>query len=175
MTDCAENVKKFILYIRRQTALMLAQFSVRVNYQQPLKMPNAVFGETSGSDISFEHGLQAWKHFMKHNSEAGHESLKNYTLISVYLKMDKACFLPMVFKCQENLGPNHPQVLLAIIIIKIHSYRHLWPEMLKRPKTLLIIIPLFSTSSFSSSLSLILHQSYISASSFFLYSPPILH
>ena len=42
-------------------------------------MPNTVFGETSGSDIPFEHGLQAPKHFMKHNSEAGHESLMNYT------------------------------------------------------------------------------------------------
>ena len=30
-------------------------------------MPNTVFGETSGSDIPFEHGLQARKHFMKHN------------------------------------------------------------------------------------------------------------
>ena len=41
-------------------------------------MPNVVFGETSGSHIQLEHGLQAQKHFKKHNSEAGHESLKNY-------------------------------------------------------------------------------------------------
>ena len=35
------------------------------NYKQPFKIPNAVFGETSGSDIPLEHGLQARKHFMK--------------------------------------------------------------------------------------------------------------
>ena len=44
-----------------------------------MKTPNIVFGETSGSDIPLEHGLQARKHFIKHNSEADHESLKNYT------------------------------------------------------------------------------------------------
>ena len=40
-------------------------------------MPNVVFDETLGSDIPLERGLQARKHFIKHNSEAGHESLKN--------------------------------------------------------------------------------------------------
>ena len=46
-------------------------------------MPNEVFGETSGSDIPFEHGLQARKHVMKHNSEAGHESLKNFIMFNI--------------------------------------------------------------------------------------------
>ena len=32
-------------------------------------MPNVVFGETSGNDIPLEYGLQARKHFIKHNKK----------------------------------------------------------------------------------------------------------
>ena len=41
-------------------------------------MLNAVFGETSGSDIPLDHGPEALKHSITLNSKAGHENLKNY-------------------------------------------------------------------------------------------------
>ena len=51
---------------------------LRKKYARNIRVYTVVFGETSESDIPLEHGLQARKHFIEHNSEAGHETLKNY-------------------------------------------------------------------------------------------------
>ena len=47
-------------------------------------MPNVVFGETSGSDIPQDHGLQAWKY----NFKAGHENLKSFKTYKGSIKIN---------------------------------------------------------------------------------------
>ena len=67
---------------------------------------HTVYGETSGSDISVDHGLQAQRHLITYNSEAGHENLKNY--INCMCVSESNCIA-----LTRNVSQIHTQILIT--------------------------------------------------------------
>ena len=90
-------------------------------------MPN-VFGKMWGSDIPLDHGLQARKHLMTHNSEAGHENLKNYIMIHTIhapIHSNKANMKGWLWWPNDIQGPCRPKAFWNL------SYR--WGKTPKKP------------------------------------------